>query len=129
MNNTITNIVNDIPVVNIHVLLQTYSDVVGSLKDKTHIEEKLYLINYIREYFNVYHREIHKNVKAWCCYVALKSYKHDKTTESDVISIINDFIEYYNDKHQKYIEDIVSYTTEFDRDIEFVNMFFNKKGG
>jgi hypothetical protein len=127
MSSTITDIVNNLPVIDTDVLIKTYGEIADGLSDKNHIIEKIYVIDYLQKYFKLYHTELHKDVKAWCAVVVLNLYKKNKTTEADIIAICIEFIEYYNDGHQKYIEDIVLYSSEYDRDVSFVRNFIQNK--
>lgn len=114
----------------INELIQKYSPVLELIKEKGHRPYLAYVydvgINHIKEH----HNGLSSDWKAWAVFVINENYWRNKiTNESDIIKTINDFIVYYNNEYQNYIDDLAVFSNDFTRDKGFVLKFLHKKIG
>ena len=68
------------------------------------------------------HKDLNNDLKTWCVILIKRIFKNINI-EEDMHAEINKFIEYFNDKHQKYVDEIVFFTDEFDRDSSFLTTY------
>lgn len=80
-----------------------------------------YAIKYLVTNFNI----INKIWKSWIILLVKKSIT-SINSESDIDTLIKDFIVYHNNNYKAYCENIVS-VDEYDRDCGFINMFIDEK--
>lgn len=85
------------------------------------------IINVGYEHLRNNHSDVDKYVKAWGLTMLKLIHNKHSVDLTKIPEYIDEFIKYFNEKHTAYIEDIVVFETEYDRDIDFILKFINKK--
>ena len=126
---TISNIVNNLDLSHVDVLYQKYQQFLYDFRNEKNAVEKLYLVDICVNYLKANYIAESKNLKSWTVIVALRLYKHDKTTEADVYKIIDNFVINYKKDINDYIEDIVMSASDYDREVGYINYYIQKIKG
>lgn len=109
----------------VNQLIQKYAKVLEIIRP----EEQPYLavlIDVAHKYIVEKYKDLTADWKTWCI-IALKKERNKIHRESDVPKIIDEFVEYYKNEYQKYVNNLGVFASEFDRDMGFVYTFSHKK--
>lgn len=126
---TITNVINNLSLSNIDYLHQKYNAFLNEFRNENNVVERLYVIDVSVNYLKTNYNTESKNLKSWAVIVVLRLYESNKTTETDIHTIINNFIRSYKNEIAGYVNDIVVYASDYDREIDFINQYVNKIKG
>lgn len=126
---TITNVINNLSLSNIDYLHQKYNAFLNEFRNENNVVERLYVIDVSVNYLKTNYNTESKNLKSWAVIVVLRLYESNKTTETDIHTIINNFIRSYKNEIAGYVNDIVVYASDYDREIDFINQYANKIKG
>jgi hypothetical protein len=105
-----------------YTLLLEYSGV------RTVIDAQLFaiMLDVAIKYLQENHKDLNSDWKAWSVIVLKKQFKKIRT-EEDIKKTIDNFIEYYQNEYQNFIDDLGMFASEYDRDLGFVSRFLHKK--
>jgi len=112
----------------LNTLIEKYAPLLELVKQDEQIPYLAYIfdigIMYVKEKYN----NIDINWQQWSI-VCLKDLqlKGKIKTETDINIIIDDFIEYYQNNYNDYINNMGMYVNEYYRDCGFVHAFIEKK--
>jgi hypothetical protein len=95
---------------------------------RTVIDAQLFaiMLDVAIKYLQENHKDLNSDWKAWSVIVLKKQFKKIRT-EEDIKKTINNFIEYYQNEYQNFIDDLGMFASEYDRDLGFVSRFLHKK--
>ena len=127
LTNNIDKIIKD-DLNSINEIINKYSIVLQDTK-KEDIPYIAYIINitinYIKEKFN----DLSKELKSWVVFFIRNQYlKGLLNKSSEIPTLIDKFIEYYNTEYEKYCGDVFA-VSDYDRDRGFIQYVENKIGG
>ena len=82
------------------------------------------LINHIKQKYP----NVDLNIKGWCgVLIRILYFKNKIESEIQITNIIDEFIDYWNLNYKNYCNNLISYTSEYDRDLGFVYKFIFEK--
>jgi len=112
----------------INELIQKYTPVLELFIEKEeHIPYLAYIIDLGVNHIKTKHNNLTVDWKSWTVFIIEKKYFDNKIrVESDIITIIDNFVEFFNKEYQKYIDDLGMFASEYDRDRGFIYMFLRK---
>jgi hypothetical protein len=85
-----------------------------------------YIIGTGTDYVKEKYPEISKNWKTWAIMTLIKRVIN-VSSDSDIKTIIDEFVDYYNKNYAEFGKDLV-FATEYDKEYKFVREYVNKKG-
>ncbi len=108
----------------INSLIQKYASILEIInpKDQPHFAVT---IDIAYHHLTEKHSDLSPEWKAWCV-VVLKPQMDKIRYESDIVKIIDDFVEYYNTNYQNYVDNSVA-VSEYDRNYGFVYSYIHYK--
>ena len=109
---------------NVNELIQKYIGVLEINKNNEDIPFLAVIIDIGVNYIKTNHYNLPVDWKVWTIIFLRNKYLHGAiNTESDIPVLINEFVKYYLEKYSQYIDDIAHYSSDFDRDSCFVNIY------
>jgi len=111
----------------INEIIKNISPVLDKVRYKDNLPYLSYIIYLAYNYIKKNKADLPKDWKAWSVVVLKHLFLNGKIiNETDIVSIIEDFISYYKQDYENYCEDIIA-VTEFDRDYGFILTYIYKK--
>jgi hypothetical protein len=112
----------------INGLIQKYIPILELIKEREQIPYIAYVLEYAVNYIKSKYLDLNKDWKTWTILVIKNQYLNDKIqSESDIELIADEFIEYWKQEHQNYVDDLALWRSEVDRDSNFVHMYIDNK--
>lgn len=130
--NELINIFKTYPQEEQQRILNKYSDAISTLYKKIN-DDELFLILYCLEYtfkiLNEKYNNESKEVKTWCIVILMRHLKNNSINSIENINnIINNTIDFFkSDEYNDYLSDIILYTSEYSRDVEYLNKLYNQE--
>jgi len=110
----------------INILIQKYLNILELIKYKENIPYLALIFDIGVSHINEKYSGMTSDCKGWAMFI-LNELFYNINNDSDVKEIIDQFIIYYNNEYEKYLNDIVMFTTEYDRDFGFALNFIKYK--
>ncbi len=110
-------------------LIEKYSSLIIFTKDKKQIPQFLYILDISINHIKSNHNTVDPIIKAWTMFIIKHIYEDNNILihESDINEIINNFIIYYDSKHEEYLKNVEVYSSIYDRDYHFMMNYINEK--
>lgn len=129
------NNVRELDVAKAKLLQHKYKDIVKYGKNVDNLDPNKnkaellllpYVMNLTYNYIENKHPLEDKDWKAWCCYLIKELLDDDKlNTKEEIFDHIDKFLEYKKKEYNKYVDDMVMYSSEFSRDYRFLISYIN----
>ena len=108
-------------------VVNKYTAVLQDHRPERDIPYFAFIIDICVNYLNENHKDLSADWKAWAVVVVRRRYLEKKLKkESDIPTLIDEFVEFWKSDYKKYCDDIIS-VSEYDRDNGFVYRFLFKK--
>lgn len=106
----------------VNEVLIKYQSFFNDLPKISEIINLVYTIHLAVECINEKYKSLDKDLKTWCVLLIKNIYKL-VDSEADINDEINKFVEYHILNYKKYIDSIIQYTNEYDRDHSFLSKY------
>ena len=118
----------NLPNNNVNDLIVKYTPILEQLKEKDRTYEILSVLDYTINYVKNKYPNLNKDLKTWSTIVTKNMFFVGKIKLiSDIDIIVDEFVLYWNNEYENYLNNIGVYSSEYYRDIEFINIFINNK--
>ena len=108
-------------------IVNKYADVLQGTLPEKNIPYIAVIIDICVQYLNGSHGASNADWKSWSALLITKLFEADKLKkESDIIKIIDEFIDYKEENYEDYCKNIIS-ASDYDRDRGFMFGFYLKK--
>jgi len=108
-------------------LLQNYSNILELIPNKKNHSNLAIIFDNGIKYIKKHYGDLDIDWKTWSLlYLKYKYFNNEIKKESDIYKLINDFINYYKENYNNYINDIVVFSDDFDKNLEFLYKYMRK---
>jgi hypothetical protein len=126
--NELTKKVQEMPVEMMRALLMKYSPLLDVINEHNQHQYLVYVFETAMGYIEKKHAALSIDRKSWV-FVCLKYFqlKGLLKKDQDIFDCIDDFFDFYEKNHPAYLNDIAIYSSEYDRDCVFLDIYLRKK--
>ncbi len=114
----------------VNELIQKYAPILKLSRTKSKEEIPILAVIYdiSIKYIKDWHNNLTVDWKSWCVLVIKEQFHNKKIqSESDIIQVINDFVNTWKENYKIYCNSLGTYASEYDRDRGFVYKYLTEK--
>lgn len=121
------DLINNRTIDEVNILIQKYATVLELIKQQEEIPYLAIVIDVGIKYIKEKHNDLNIDWKTWTIIYLKHQYLNGNIKkEEDVLNLIENFLRYYHNDYNNYINNLGTYVTDFDRDYSFIYKYIRK---